>query len=67
MSIINNEELLKKPEIILITKKDLVDEKELNKKIKQLKSLDRKILTYSIYDEKSIEELRATILSTISK
>ena len=50
--------LLEKEEIILLTKKDLVGDTQLNKQINALKKFKRKILTVSIYDEESIEELK---------
>ena len=53
-----NELLLEKPEIILITKKDLITEKELTKKAKELKKINKNMLTSSIYDELSIDKLK---------
>lgn len=53
--------LLEKREIILLTKADLLDKKDLKKKIAVLSSLDRQILPVSIYDEKSLELVRKTL------
>lgn len=57
-----NISLLDKPEIILLTKTDLTDEKTVKNNIKILeKNLPaggKKVLTISIYDEKSIETLK---------
>jgi GTPase len=50
-----NKELLQKDEIILITKKDLVNEEDLNKKVILFK--DKKIIKISIYDQNSLNEL----------
>lgn len=60
-----NEILLEKPEIILITKKDLISQDELDKKIKEMKKINKNVLSSSIYDESSIEELRKRIISSL--
>ena len=49
--------LLKKKELILLTKSDLVDEKEIKKIKSKLKNLDRKMISTSIHDEDSLESL----------
>lgn len=49
--------LLKKKEIILITKSDLVTSDQISEIIKKLKKLEREILVTSIYDLESIEKL----------
>ena len=53
-----NKELLEKPEIILLTKADLIDEKELGEKKKLLQKTKRKIYTVSVYDDVSITALQ---------
>lgn len=53
-----NKELLNKPEIILITKSDLTDTKTIEKINKKLKNKAKKVLTVSIHDWESIEELK---------
>lgn len=60
-----NISLLEKPEIILITKTDLVSDDVIKEKIINLKKRGRKILTCSIYDEKSIEKLKEEINSSL--
>lgn len=60
-------EILKKEEIILLTKKDLADKELLEKHIKSLNKYKRKILTVSVYDEKSIEELTKVIKKSKEK
>lgn len=52
-----NKELLKKDEVILLTKHDLVDREEIKKIKTKLKTLKRKIITTSIHDEDSIKKL----------
>lgn len=53
-----NISLLNKPEIILLTKTDLADEKTVKKNVKLLEKKNKKILTASIYNEKSLEVLK---------
>lgn len=60
-----NKTLLEKPEIILITKTDLVSNEELNKKIGVLKKLGKSVLVSSIYNEKSLENLKTSIKNYI--
>jgi GTP-binding protein len=50
--------LVIKPEIILLTKTDLVDAKDLAKKIFNLKKLNIQVLTVSIYNAKDIEKIK---------
>lgn len=52
-----NPELLKKQEIILLTKSDLVGPSDLQKKLKTLKKTKKKILTVSIHDWDSLQSL----------
>ncbi|VVA44105.1 GTPase Obg [Candidatus Roizmanbacteria bacterium] len=53
-----NPRLPEKKSIILLTKIDLIDEKEVNKKLKELKEFNKDVLPVSIYDEESLEQLR---------
>ncbi len=55
-----NPELLKKQEIILLTKSDLLDEKSKKEKMKSWK-LRREIIPVSIYDFESIEKLKQVL------
>lgn len=55
-------ELLEKPEIILLTKSDLVSKKEIESAKKSLKVTGREILICSIYDEKSLKTLQKLLL-----
>ena len=57
-----NPELLKKTEVILLTKSDLIDEKTLEKDIKKLKAKSKTILAVSIYDWESLEKLKKLVL-----
>ncbi|MFH1048871.1 MAG: GTPase ObgE [Patescibacteria group bacterium] len=51
-------DLAKKQEYILLTKIDLIDAKEVEKKIKELKKINPEARSLSIYDEKSIEKIK---------
>lgn len=57
--------LLDKKEIIVVTKKDLVDEKVLNEKIELLRKQNDKVISVSIYDDESIELLKKELLSSL--
>lgn len=55
----NYSEIFKgKPEVILLTKSDLVSEKKLKEKLKELKKLKIKIIPVSIHDWDSLENLK---------
>lgn len=55
-------ELTDKPQIILLTKSDLVeDEQELKKKVKTIQKYHQQVLPVSIYDFDSIEKLKKLI------
>ncbi|MDO8504123.1 MAG: GTPase ObgE [bacterium] len=60
-----NPELIKKPEVVLLTKSDLVDEKILEKDIEKLKAKSNFVVGVSIYDWESIEKLKDLILGKI--
>jgi GTPase len=50
--------LLEKPEIILLTKTDLADEKILKKNISILEKLNKKVLTCSVMDQEKVENIK---------
>lgn len=52
-----SKDLLNKKEIILLTKSDLLSEKELKHKITKLKKLNKNIIPVSIHDEESLNKL----------
>jgi GTP-binding protein len=53
-----NSVLIEKPEIIILTKNDLVDQDCVIKLCKKLKKVNNKIISVSIYDFKSLEILK---------
>ncbi|MEK7571792.1 MAG: GTPase ObgE [Patescibacteria group bacterium] len=62
-----NEKLLEKPEIILLTKIDLVDEKTLEKNKEMFEKTGKRVLTCSVYYDKTIEALKETLLDHLTK
>ena len=58
-----NPKLLRKPEIILLTKSDLVDKKDLDSKIKKLKKTKKEIIEVSIHDWDSLQVLIKFLLA----
>jgi GTPase len=50
-----NKDILKKPEILLLTKVDLIDKKDMDKKIKALKQLSPNVLAISILDDSLVK------------
>lgn len=60
-----NELLLNKPEIILITKTDLVGEKRLKEIIAILKKMKKTVLTYSFYNPQSIDIVKDKIKASL--
>ena len=52
-----SEELAEKKEIVILTKTDLVDKKQLSAAKKKIEKLNKNILTVTVYDNDSIKEL----------
>ena len=48
----------RKKEYIFLTKTDLINEKEVKEKIKELKKISSNVLAVSIYDEESLKEVK---------
>lgn len=59
-----NPELLQKKELILLTKIDLISEKDLKKQIKKLSKFGE-VMTVSIHNLESIEKLKKTLLGLL--
>ncbi len=56
-----NKELTAKPEIVLLTKTDLVDKKEVVLMVKKLKTVNKNVSTVSIHDWDSMESVKKLI------
>lgn len=61
-----NASLLEKPEIILLTKTDLADEKILRKNLSLFKKRGKTVLTCSLLDEESVAVLKQTLEKLLS-
>lgn len=59
--------LLKKPEHVFVSKSDLLDKKELKKKIGALKKARLKVLPISVYDWDSLEKVKKLLNDVKSK
>ncbi len=53
-----NPRLPEKKSIILLTKIDLIDKKEVDKKLKELKKFNKEVLPVSIFNEESLDKLK---------
>lgn len=62
-----NTSLLEKPEIILLTKTDLVDEKVVNKYKKLFEKKGFQVLTCSLYDQANVDSLMKTFIAIVEK
>ncbi len=58
-----NPNLLEKKEIVLLTKTDLVDKKDLKEKIKILRKLNKDVIEVSIHDWESLEKLKKILIN----
>jgi len=61
-----NEELYLKPEVVILTKSDLVTPEIVKTKIKQLKKYNKNIFVCSVYDYDSLEELKIFLETAIN-
>ena len=59
-----NKEMLKKPEIVILTKTDMVSDEEREKKLKLLKNHNLKVFPVSILDDKLVKELGTILTKT---
>jgi GTP-binding protein len=60
-----SEELAQKKEIVILTKTDMVDEKDLKSAIKKLAKLNPDILTVTILDDQSIKKLKDELIKIL--
>ncbi|MDO8638332.1 MAG: Obg family GTPase CgtA [Candidatus Daviesbacteria bacterium] len=58
-----NPKLLEKEEIILLTKSDLIEKNDLEKKLKELKKFKKQVLPVSIHDYDSLENFKRELKS----
>jgi len=62
-----NEELLNKPEYIFLSKADLLDKDEINKKLKELKVINKKVMAISVIDDTSIDHIEKILRKLIKE
>lgn len=62
-----SDKLLLKQQILVLTKIDLLDKEEIDKKIKQLKKINEKVYCISIYDNNSLQKLCEIIKKEYAK
>src|SRR5258708_540 len=60
-----NPKLLEKPEVILITKIDLIDDKKLKEIVTVFKKMKKEVLTYSLYKPESIDALKKRVKNSL--
>ena len=63
----HNESLLKKPEVILFTKADMVDGRKLESDINLFKKTHKNVLSVSVIDDLSIKELSGQLVKILRK
>lgn len=59
------EGLSEKDEIIILTKTDAIDEKELAAKVKEFTKLKKKVFTVSLFDEKSVKKISDELVALL--
>ena len=62
-----NKAILDKPEIIVLTKSDLVSEKEAEKQKNKLKSTTREVLVVSVINDQQLDELRSYLIKFVKQ
>ncbi|NTU66636.1 MAG: GTPase ObgE [Candidatus Moranbacteria bacterium] len=62
-----NPDLIKKKEIIILTKTDLLDEESLKGKTKELKSINPDMIAVSIHDFDAIERLKSYLVEELAR
>ncbi|MDO8471325.1 MAG: GTPase ObgE [bacterium] len=61
-----NKEIIKKPEVVVLTKVDMVTEIEIKKKVKILKKVSKDVFPISILDDKLIKEFGNALTKNLS-
>jgi len=60
-----SKDLIKKKEIILLTKTDLVDEKNIEKLIVEMQKINPEVMCVSIHDHEKLEKLKKYLLASL--
>ncbi|MFA6338960.1 MAG: GTPase ObgE [Candidatus Paceibacterota bacterium] len=62
-----DKDLSEKEEVVVLTKTDLVTEKELKEKVKQIKKRNKKVFTVSILDDEAMKNLKDELVKILRK
>ena len=62
-----NPKLLEKPEYIFLSKSDMISEKEAAKKLPKIKKINPEAIAISLYDDKSIDNVKALLNKIIEE
>jgi len=62
-----NKELLAKPEYVFLSKSDLLNKKDLEKKLEEFQKINKKIIPISIIDDKSIKQVEKILREIIKQ
>ncbi len=62
-----NEELLNKPEYVFLSKADLLNKNEINKKLDELKTINKKVIAISIIDDISLKHVEKILRKIIKQ
>lgn len=60
-----NPELLDKTEVIILTKTDIVDDKEVEKKVKIMEKLKKQVIPVSVIDDSSLKKLQRIFIEQV--
>jgi len=60
-----SEELTQKRELILFTKTDLLEEKNIKQKVEKMRKINPEVLSVSIHDQNKLEELKKYLLEVL--
>jgi len=60
-----SEELAKKEEILILTKTDMIDEKNLKAAVKKMSKLNKNILTVTVLDDASVKDLKDNLIKAL--
>ncbi|KKQ68356.1 MAG: hypothetical protein A3F95_02955 [Candidatus Nealsonbacteria bacterium RIFCSPLOWO2_12_FULL_39_31] len=62
-----NKKLLDKPEYLFLSKADLLDKKEADKKLEELKAINKEVIAISVIDDKSIKQVEKILRKIIKQ
>ena len=60
-------DLAEKKEVLILTKTDMVEKAELTKKLKEAKTLNKKVFTVSVLDDEAVKKLKDELVKILRK